>query len=122
MDLKLKNNALKNNLRKITMPKLPLHQLSKNYAYWRIHKPHLVKERQTVKKTCGEKCFLIPESLKYPICAKGNCKIDCRGLAAAAKRSFLVANNPYVGEQARRRAIRAYKGADSIGIAKCNWK
>jgi hypothetical protein len=108
-------------LPKITMPKLPLHQLSNNYAYWRLYKPHSADERRKVVLKCGKKCFLIPESLKYPICPKDNCNIDCRGLTAAAKRAFLVANNPRVKEASKNTARRAYTKARALGIERCKW-
>jgi hypothetical protein len=49
-------------------------------------------ERPTLRDKCGEKCFLLPDSLSFPICPKCTgdmckCNIDCRGLVAAKIRS-----------------------------------
>ena len=45
-------------------------------------------ERTVMKKKCGSKCFLGPinESC-FPICAKGTCKINTKGIYAAYVRA-----------------------------------
>lgn len=45
-------------------------------------------ERTVMKKECGQKCFLGPvgESC-FPVCAKGSCKIDTKGIYAAYVRA-----------------------------------
>jgi hypothetical protein len=41
-------------------------------------------ERTLMKAKCGTKCFLGPPKEKcFPICAKGTCKINKKGLMAA---------------------------------------
>ena len=37
--------------------------------------------RKSYKKKYGSRCFLLPKTLKYPICSHG--KIDCKALNAA---------------------------------------
>ena len=52
--------------------------------------------RHALKKRCGTKCFLLPETEKFPICRALNmsgstrstpCQIDCQGLRAAKSRA-----------------------------------
>ena len=40
------------------------------------------KQRKTMKKKCGKKCFLGPKG-SFPICKKNTCKIIDQGLWAA---------------------------------------
>ena len=45
-------------------------------------------ERTVMKKECGSKCFLGPTSEScFPICAKGSCKINTKGIYAAYVRA-----------------------------------
>ena len=45
-------------------------------------------ERTVMKKECGSKCFLGPTSEScFPICAKGSCKINIKGIYAAYVRA-----------------------------------
>ena len=43
---------------------------------------HPPKYRKSYKKKYGARCFLRPNTLKYPICSKG--KVNCVALNAAA--------------------------------------
>jgi|TARA_A100001015_G_scaffold321220_1_gene450845 hypothetical protein len=52
-------------------------------APWKKMKPHSKKQRQTMKKKYGNKCFIEPKNLKLPICNKKNGEIQCKGLRAA---------------------------------------
>src|SRR5581483_10599205 len=58
---------------------------------WRAASPQRGRERHELLNKCGNKCFLLPEEEKFPICAKlesGNdCQIDCRGVQAAYNRA-----------------------------------
>ena len=54
---------------------------------WKKSAPKLLSERRSLKKKCGTKCFLSPKDLKFPICKKNSCKVDCKGLVAAKVRS-----------------------------------
>ena len=56
---------------------------------WRTIKPHTQKERKSMLRKYGSRCFLLPESLKYPICNKYTGKIECVGLTAAQSRAAL---------------------------------
>ena len=45
-------------------------------------------ERTVMKKECGSKCFLGPTGEScFPICAKGTCKINTKGIYAAYVRA-----------------------------------
>jgi hypothetical protein len=45
-------------------------------------------ERTVMKKKCGSKCFLGPTNEScFPICAKGTCKINTKGIYAAYVRA-----------------------------------
>ena len=46
-------------------------------------KPHTSKSRKRTQKKYGNRCFLKPKQLKYPICNKFTGKIECKGLNAA---------------------------------------
>jgi len=59
---------------------------------WSVSAPQRGKERNELRKKCGNSCFLIPEKQKFPICKSlrtsgGKCEVDCRGLAAAKIRA-----------------------------------
>jgi DNA mismatch repair ATPase MutL len=43
------------------------------------------KKEQTIMGHCGPQCFLIPSSMKYPVC-KPDCSVDCRRLKKGARR------------------------------------
>ena len=44
------------------------------------------KERKEMLYKCGKKCFLGPK-VSFPVCAKGTCKVNKKGLYAAYIRS-----------------------------------
>jgi hypothetical protein len=45
-------------------------------------------ERTQMKKSCGDKCFLGPKNETcFPICAKGTCEINDKGIYAAYVRA-----------------------------------
>ena len=57
---------------------------------WAARSPTRGKERHQLKEECGNKCFLLPEQEKFPICASprttggtSNCLTDCQGLQAS---------------------------------------
>jgi hypothetical protein len=47
------------------------------------------KTLKSFKKKHGNKCFLRPKELKYPICDKYKGKVNCKGLLAAHNRGML---------------------------------
>lgn len=49
---------------------------------WHNISPKTKTERDKVKDKCGDKCFLMPEEDKFPVCDK-KCNIDCRGIHSA---------------------------------------
>ena len=52
------------------------------WAGWKNDKPHSRSERNIMKEACGKKCFLGTEN-SFPICTKGTCDINNKGLWAA---------------------------------------
>jgi len=52
---------------------------------WKNQKPGY-HERTLMMKKCGKKCFLGPNKT-FPICTKGTCKINKKGVMAALVRS-----------------------------------
>ena len=55
---------------------------------WDARSPTRGKERQQLHDQCGDKCFLLPESKKFPICAsprmgKTRCELDCQGVLSS---------------------------------------
>lgn len=54
--------------------------------------PKRGKEREALKKKCGDGCFLRPQDNAFPICPKDTCAVDCRGLAAAKNRARFLPN------------------------------
>ena len=49
-------------------------------------------ERKLMRKKCGSKCFLGPE-ISFPICPKGTCKINSKGIYAAYVRARQYGSN-----------------------------
>ena len=45
--------------------------------------------RTVMKRKCGKKCFLGPKK-SFPVCAKGTCKINKKGLYAAYVRAVQI--------------------------------
>jgi hypothetical protein len=56
------------------------------YAEWRKLSPKRGKERNIMYAKCGEKCFLGPNK-SFPICNRGTCKINAKGIYAAYVRA-----------------------------------
>ena len=54
---------------------------------WREASPKRGKEREALKKKCGDTCFLLPEKNKFPICRPNSCEPDCRGILSAKIRA-----------------------------------
>lgn len=52
---------------------------------WSKQKPG-IKQRTTMLKKCGKKCFLGPDK-SFPICSKNTCKINRQGIHAAYVRA-----------------------------------
>ena len=54
---------------------------------WKSLKPSSKKEKITMKRNCGKKCFLgssvAGSQTSFPICSKGTCTINKKGLWAA---------------------------------------
>ena len=52
---------------------------------WKIEQPGF-HEKTIMMKKCGKKCFLGPNKT-FPICTKGTCKINKKGVMAAYVRA-----------------------------------
>ncbi len=61
-----------------TNPNLP-------WAGWSSMKP-TYHEKTVMKKNCGTRCFLGPKKA-FPICSRGTCKVNDKGVWAAYVRS-----------------------------------
>jgi hypothetical protein len=55
------------------------------WAGWAKKAPH-GKQRTKMMRKCGRKCFLGPNK-KFPICTKGTCKVNPKGVYASYVRS-----------------------------------
>ena len=53
---------------------------------WSKLAPKTKKQRTSMLKKCGRKCFLGPKK-SFPICTKGTCKINPKGVLAAYSRA-----------------------------------
>ncbi len=51
------------------------------WAGWKAKSPNKTQRRK-MKKRCGKKCFLGP-NYSFPICAKGTCRKNKRGIMSA---------------------------------------
>ena len=55
---------------------------------WSVRAPKGMPARRKMIQQCGPRCFLLPEKLKFPVCADdGRCRLDRAGLMAAKKRA-----------------------------------
>ncbi len=59
---------------------------------WGKNAPQAGPQRRRVQEKCGNECFLLPDSRKFPICRKCrkgrcSCKLDCKGVRAANMRA-----------------------------------
>lgn len=70
---------------------------------WRKQAPKTNPERIMVRQKCGVKCFLMPKTLGFPICAKDSCALSCQGLRAA----FSRARQTHRSKVARKALIKA---------------
>jgi len=56
------------------------------FAGWHKLSPKPGKERNIMYEKCGQKCFL-GKNKSFPICSKGTCKINKKGIYAAYVRA-----------------------------------
>jgi hypothetical protein len=59
---------------------------------WSLRSPQKGKERHLLMTKCGQKCFLVPNTEGFPVCAKYNsenpkCAVDCGGVLSAYRRA-----------------------------------
>ena len=92
---------------------------------WAKQAPKTRKARRTMTAKCGKKCFLGPiNESSFPICAKGTCKINPKGIYAAyvRAREFGSAkktpNKKHTKKQYKNIAKRAKKMLISRGFEK----
>jgi len=73
---------------RVTKKLYPEYGVDRSDVPWGEKKPERKKERQHIMAQCGESCFLLPDTLKFPICNKTlPCQYNCRGLKAASSRA-----------------------------------
>ena len=94
---------------------------------WSMMAPKNKNERMTMKKQCGPKCFLGAQSTSktgtsktgtstsFPICAKGTCKINTKGIYAAYVRGRQYSNK---NDKYKSIASRAKKMLKKRGFGK----
>ena len=58
-----------------------IHKRTTKWSGWKRVKPS-TRERTIMKKKCGKKCFLGPNK-SFPICNKGTCKVNKKGIWSA---------------------------------------
>lgn len=58
-----------------------IHKRTTKWSGWKKVKPS-TRERTIMKKKCGKKCFLGPNK-SFPICNKGTCKVNKKGIWSA---------------------------------------
>lgn len=102
-------------------PKLQRGQVGINTAAWKLRKPSSKAQKQQMEEKCGNKCYLIPGSKKYTVCAKGSCNYDCDGIRAARNMTYYVANRKNATEQSKKWALDARELATALGKEHCNW-
>lgn len=104
-------------------PKLPRGQVGVRTDQWGKRKPKTVSERRALKSRCGDKCYLSPHDLKYPVCAvDSNCSYDCDGIRAARNITYLINNRKNVSDEAKTRALSARSKAERLGLEHCGWE
>lgn len=73
---------------------------------WTKIAPKQGKERTSMLRKCGSKCFLLPSEKKFPICTPGSCRVNCKGLAAAKIRASQWGYNN-VRSKAQHKGVKA---------------
>lgn len=104
-------------------PKLPWGQVGVRTKAWKERKPHTQAERKAMMQACGANCYLVPDELKYPVCAKNDpgCAPDCDGIRAQRNITHLIVNRHTVSHAAKMRALAARDKANKLGVAHCGW-
>jgi hypothetical protein len=74
-----------------------INRKSKDDRDWSRDKPAKGQPSKNLLSKCGERCFLKPDTLQYPICQKvkssNQCTVDCRALLSAKKKAQKSGNN-----------------------------
>ena len=105
-----------------SLPALPRGAVKANSELWLQRKPVTKAEREAVMAQCGAQCFLEPTELKYPICGKGSCDVDCDGLRTAYGVTAILHNRKNLSASARATAEGARAKAQAVGKAHCGWE
>ena len=85
----------------------PVYEIPNNDIKWIDISPKATKDRISIHKRCGGKCFLQPNSIrpKYPICTgKNKCKLSCKALKSAMRIARIRKDNKIL-----KLAIRVFK-------------
>lgn len=79
---------------------------------WSLKNPS-TRQRKVMLKKCGNKCFLGPNK-SFPICNKGTCRINPRGVYAAYVRAKQWGNAKYTYKTSKPKYSRkTYKHIES---------
>jgi len=74
---------------------------------WNKLSPNKTQRKEMMYK-CGKKCFLGPK-LSFPVCAKGTCKIDRKGLHSAYIRAVQWGKKQTIGISTQTKTKNASK-------------
>jgi hypothetical protein len=76
------------------------------WAGWGKIKPQ-GHAKTVMKRKCGKKCFLGPKK-SFPVCAKGTCKVNSKGLYAAFVRAKQWGKKPSSYKGKSRPSMKQY--------------
>lgn len=109
---RFKKSTKKNSKRSNRRKKYSKRKSNSPMKGWNDEKPHKSSDRIKSYKQCGRKCFLEPNKLKFPVCAKDSCELSCKGLLAAKIR----------GSQWKNKYPTVFKRAHNLALKKkCSW-
>jgi len=106
----------------VLAPKLKWGDVQRRNRLWESKKPKSIKDRKNLIKKCGKRCFLIHKKLKYPVCSKNKCEINCDGVRSARNNAAIIINRKNVKLESKIWANTAYRNAQYLGLEYCNWQ
>ena len=78
------SDSTSNNLSKtINMKVGAINKTGNRTRGWGEVAPKRGRPRNLLYDKCGDRCFLKPDTLSFPICPSDRCEIDCRGVESA---------------------------------------
>ncbi|MHB1952383.1 MAG: hypothetical protein ACYCOU_01425 [Sulfobacillus sp.] len=81
-------------------------KMGTNWSPWPESAPLTPRQRRLLRRDCGDGCFLLPESLGFPVCGHCDgrscaCKINCRALEDLQTRAAEAADQRLLEATAR---------------------